>query len=143
MEPHTPTNPIRPSQHSWIGPNSVAMLKGKLKLPVPEKARRAFPDRLGSLVVGFDDKEDESGGSDLIFEPGEELETFHPNGLGSDRESDGENEKFHEELDVKVRPRPDRDGAGPVSASQVIAADEKRSDLEYEVWDLSFNLMGI
>jgi hypothetical protein len=119
------------------------MLKGKLKLPVPEKARRAFPDRLGSLVVGFDDKEDESGGSDVIFEPGEELETFHPNGFGSDRERDGNRGEFHEELDVKVRPRPDRDGAGPVSASQVIAADEKRSDLEYEVWDLSFNLMGI
>ncbi|KAE7998885.1 hypothetical protein FH972_003383 [Carpinus fangiana] len=116
------------------------MLKGKLKLPVPEKARRAFPDRLGSLVVGFDDKEDESGGSDVIFEPGEELETFHPNGFRSDRESDGNREKFHEESDVKVRPRPDRDGAGPVSASQVIAADEKRSDLEYELSQPEINL---
>ncbi|GLT75679.1 hypothetical protein SLA2020_473830 [Shorea laevis] len=101
------------------------MLKGKLKLPVPEKARRAFPDRLGSLVAGLDDKEDECGGSDVVFEPGEELETFHPNGFGSDRKSDGKDDKFHEESDVKVRPRPDRDGAGPALALRVIAADEK------------------
>lgn len=109
------------------------MLKGKLKLPVPEKARRAFPDRLGSLVAGFDDKEEESRVSDIVFEPGEELETFQPNGFGSDRGSDVDDEKFDEVLDVKVRPRPDRDGAGPASALQVIAADEKRSDLAYEL----------
>ena len=111
------------------------MLKGKLKLPlpVPDKARRAFPDRLGSLVAGFDGKEEEyCGGSDLVvFELGEELETFQPNGFMSDKESDGV-ENF-----VEDRPKPKKDEAGPVSTVQVIAVDEKRSDLEYEVWNLS------
>lgn len=115
------------------------MLKGKLKLPVPERARRVFPDRLGSLVAGFDEKEEDNGSSDIAFEPGEELETFQPNGFGSDRASD-DDEKFQEEIEVKVRPRPDKDGAGPASVSRVIAADEKRSDLEYEVWNLNFDL---
>ncbi|KAK4604411.1 hypothetical protein RGQ29_012780 [Quercus rubra] len=119
------------------------MLKGKLKLPlpVPDKARRAFPDRLGSLVAGFDGKEEEyGGGSDLVvFEPGEELETFQPNGFVSDKESDGV-ENFVEESDIKVRPRPEKDGAGPVSTVQVIAVDEKRSDLEYELSRPEINL---
>ncbi|KAF5482173.1 hypothetical protein F2P56_002762 [Juglans regia] len=115
------------------------MLKGKLKLPLPEKARRVFPDRLGSLVAGFDDKEEDNGGSDIAFEPGEELETFQPNGFGSDRASD-DDKKFQEELEVKVRPRPDKDGAGPASVSRVIAADEKRSDLEYELSRPEINL---
>ncbi|XP_050271929.1 uncharacterized protein LOC126715392 isoform X3 [Quercus robur] len=114
------------------------MLKGKLKLPlpVPDKARRAFPDRLGSLVAGFDGKEEEyGGGSDLVvFEPGEELETFQPNGFVSDKESDGV-ENF-----VEDRPRPEKDGAGPVSTVQVIAVDEKRSDLEYELSRPEINL---
>ena len=111
------------------------MLKGKLKLPlpVPNKARQAFPDRLGSLVARFDGKEEEyCGGSDLVvFEPGEELETFQPNGFVSNKESDGV-ENFLED-----RPRPEKDEAGLVSTVQVIAVDEKRSDLEYEVWNLS------
>ena len=111
------------------------MLKGKLKLPlpVPDKARRAFPDHLGSLVAGFDGKEEEyCGGSDLVvFEPGEELEIFQPNGFVSDKESDGV-ENF-----VEDRPRLEKDGAGSVSTVQVIVVDEKRSDLEYEVWNLS------
>ena len=139
---HTPTISTRPIHLPWLTPNSptTTMLKGKLKLPlpVPDKARRAFPDRLGSLVAGFDGKEEEyCGGSDLVvFEPGEELETFQPNGFVSDKESDGV-ENFVEESDIKVRPRPEKDGAGPVSTVQVIAVDEKRSDLEYEVWNLS------
>lgn len=119
------------------------MLKGKLKLPlpVPDKARRAFPDRLGSLVAGFDGKEEEyGGGSDLVvFEPGEELETFQPNGFVSDKESDGV-ENFVEESDIKVRPRSEKEGAGPVSTVQVIAVDEKRSDLEYELSRPEINL---
>lgn len=142
MEPRVPSNSTRPSLHPWTGPNSPTMLKGKLKLPVPEKARRAFPDRLGSLVAGFDDKEEDNGGSDIVLEPGEELETFQPNGFGSDRENK-DDDKFVEESDVKVRPRSDKEVAGPVSALQVIAADEKRSDLEYEVWHLSFNLIEV
>ncbi|KAL6223890.1 hypothetical protein ACLB2K_002747 [Fragaria x ananassa] len=118
------------------------MLKGKLKLP--DKARRVFPDRLGSLVAGFDEKAEEDGASDLVFESGEELETIQPNGYGS---SGGESgvEDFEEERvervepDLRVRqPRPERDGPGSVMAA--IAADERRSDLEYEVNQPEVNL---
>lgn len=118
------------------------MLKGKLKLP--EKARKAFPDRLGSLVAGFDDKEEENAGLDF----GEELETFQPNGFSSDRESDqseGDGDGFVEdkmagvgESDSRARQRPERESAS-VSVLEAIAADEKRSDLEYEVGILSFH----
>ncbi|PQQ14146.1 TBC1 domain family member 13 isoform X1 [Prunus yedoensis var. nudiflora] len=82
------------------------MLKGKLKLP--DKAKRAFPDRLGSLVAGFEDKEEGNRGSDLVFESGEELETIQPNGYGS--------------------------------GGETIAADDKRSDLEYELSQPEINL---
>ncbi|KAF3962784.1 hypothetical protein ACB098_01G308800 [Castanea mollissima] len=120
------------------------MLKGKLKLPlpVPDKARRAFPDRLGSLVAGFDFKEEDyGGGSDLVvFEPGEELETFQPNGFVSDKDQSAGVANFVEESDIKVRPRPEKDGAGPVSTVQVIAVDEKRSDLEFELSRPEINL---
>ncbi|GMY35857.1 TBC1 domain family member 13-like isoform X2 [Fagus crenata] len=116
------------------------MIKGKLKIQIPDKARRAFPDRLGSLVAGFDGREDEyGGGSDLIvFEPGEELETFQPN--GSDIRESKDVEIFDKESDVVVRPRPDKDGAGQVTTLQVIAVDEKRSDLEYELSRPEINL---
>uniref|UniRef100_A0A7N2MZ30 Uncharacterized protein n=1 Tax=Quercus lobata TaxID=97700 RepID=A0A7N2MZ30_QUELO len=114
------------------------MLKGKLKLPlpVPDKARRAFPDRLGSLVARFNGKEEEyCGGFDLVvFEPGEELETFQPKGFVSDKESDGV-ENF-----VEDRPRPEKDGAGSISTVQVIAVDEKRSNLEYEFFAGGFSM---
>jgi hypothetical protein len=33
----------------------------------------------------------------------------------------------------RTRKRPDKDGSGQVSVMEVIAADEKRSDVEYEV----------
>ncbi|KAM5547913.1 hypothetical protein ABKV19_002067 [Rosa sericea] len=118
------------------------MLKGKLKLP--DKARRVFPDRLGSLVAGFDEKADDDGGSDLVFESGEELETIQPNGYGSSGESeiaDFEEEKVGMEPDLRVRqPKPDRNGPGSVSVLAAIAADDKRSDLEYEVNQPEVNL---
>lgn len=122
------------------------MLKGKLKLP--DKARKAFPDRLGSLVAGFDDKDEDHAGLRSVFEFGEELETFQPNGLGSDRENTDHNnggdgfvdEKMDGvgESDFKVRKRTDRDPMGSVSVMDAIAADEKRSDIQYEVRILSF-----
>ncbi|XP_040370896.1 TBC domain-containing protein C1952.17c isoform X2 [Rosa chinensis] len=118
------------------------MLKGKLKLP--DKARRVFPDRLGSLVAGFDEKADDDGGSDLVLESGEELETIQPNGYGSSGESeiaDFEEEKVGREPDLRARlPKPDRDGPGSVSVLAAIAADDKRSDLEYEVNQPEVNL---
>lgn len=112
------------------------MLKGKLKLP--EAARRAFPDRLGSLVMGFDDKEGEIGGSDLIFGSGEELETFQTNGFGLDKEGGGgEEHKCSADSDWRIRVRSDKDEAHSVSASvslsKMIAADEKRSNIVFEV----------
>lgn len=112
------------------------MLKGKLKLSA--KAPRVFPDRIGSLVSGFDDKEDENGESDsaLDFESGEELEILQPSGAGSGREiEDGYVDIMEGQLESRVRQRSEKDGSGLVSVKEVIAADEKRSDLEYEVRD--------
>ncbi|KAJ7978919.1 TBC1 domain family member protein [Quillaja saponaria] len=116
------------------------MLKGKFKLP--DKARRAFPDRLGSLVVSFDDKDDENGGSDSTLEFGEELEVIQPNGLGSDRESnvvyDDDDTDIH--MDQWARQKPDKVDPIPASFLKAIAADEKRSDLEYELSQRDINL---
>ncbi|KAI8570762.1 hypothetical protein RHMOL_Rhmol01G0062000 [Rhododendron molle] len=115
------------------------MLKGKIKLP--EKARRAFPDVLGSLVAGFDEKDEENGGfPDRVV--GEELETFEPNGLASDREIDeygrDDEEKYPEgEL---VREKHEKDVGVLVSVEEIIAKDEKRSDLEYELSQEEINL---
>ncbi|XP_021276107.1 TBC domain-containing protein C1952.17c-like isoform X2 [Herrania umbratica] len=120
------------------------MLKGKkLKLP----------DRLGSLVVGFDDKDEDSGGSDSVLESGEELEIIQPNGFGSGRESetddDGEIEedamvkrkaKVDGELEQKGRQRHEKDGWGHVLVMKIIETDEKRSDIEYEISQKEVNL---
>ncbi|CAL5438847.1 unnamed protein product [Camellia sinensis] len=124
------------------------LLKGKIKLP--EKARRVFPDHLGSLVAGFEDREQEIEieVSDSNFEPGEELETFQPNVLASDREIDKiddyeiDNGKYSDgESDLsKVRPKPEKDVAASVSVKEIIVADEKRSDLEYELSQKEINL---
>ncbi|KAF2318034.1 hypothetical protein GH714_041361 [Hevea brasiliensis] len=117
------------------------MLKGRFKLP--DKARRVFP--LGSLIAGLDDKgEDESGGYDLVFQSGEELEFIQPNGAEVAKESDyefqcefdddfGINDKMMDKEDAKAPKRSLKDGPGQVSVMEVIAADEKRSDLEHEL----------
>ncbi|KAL3585500.1 hypothetical protein D5086_012367 [Populus alba] len=111
--------------------------KGKLKLP----------DRLGILVPGFDDKEEENGGSEPVFESGEELEIMEPNGveLGhkeNEYEFDlGVDDKVGDKVDAfRTRKRPDKDGLGQVTVREVIAADEKRSDLEYEFSQKEINL---
>ncbi|KAK2984111.1 hypothetical protein RJ640_018136 [Escallonia rubra] len=120
------------------------LLKAKLKLP--ERARRAFPDRLGSLVAaGFEDKGEEDGGSDQALELGEELETFLPSGFGSDRELGGYNDDDQGRrgglVDPKVvRAKPDKEAQVSASVSEVIAADDKRSDLEYELSQKEINL---
>ncbi|PON89018.1 Rab-GTPase-TBC domain containing protein [Trema orientale] len=124
------------------------MLAGK-KLKFPEKARKAFPDRLGSLVAGFDDKEEEEQelrGFDSVVESGEELETFGPNdgfGSGIETGNDGSEGLGDEAVNVsgfRVRMKPDRESAGSVSVLEAIAADEKRSDLEYELSQPEINL---
>lgn len=122
------------------------MLKNKLK--IPDKTRKPFPDRLGSLVAGFDGRDGENGGSDAALEFGEELGTIQPNGFGSDRELEEPDDGVEgecvgdeeltggagsSEVDFWARQRPAREGSCPVSVLEVIAADEKRSDVEYEV----------
>lgn len=114
------------------------MIKGKHK--IPDKPRKVFPDVLGSLVAGFDLKESENGVSLSELESGEELKAFEPNGLGyvepvtlsdfDDEKPKGVDSDFRSRL-----LRPARDGHGQVTAMEAIAADEKRSDLEYEVSD--------
>lgn len=137
------TQSLPPSHQSIL---HAAMLKGKLKLP----EKRSFPDRLGSLVAGFGDKgdaEEEYAGLRFVVEFGKELETFQPNGFASDRESPtdhngGGGDDFVDEVDIagaveesgsRVRKRTDRVSACLVSVMEAISADEKRSDLEYQV----------
>ncbi|KAH9761816.1 Rab-GAP TBC domain-containing protein [Citrus sinensis] len=115
------------------------MFEGKLNLP--EKACRAFPDRLGSLAAGFDIKDNRSGKSDSAFESGEELEILKPNGPGSAPESEDDYvEMMEEHFESRVRRNPKKYGSRLVSVKEVIAADDKRSDLEYELSQKEINL---
>ncbi|XP_044464451.1 TBC1 domain family member 13-like isoform X2 [Mangifera indica] len=108
----------------------TTMLKDKLKLP--DKAQRVFPDRLGSLV---------SGESDSAFEVGEELEILVPNTCVSGEENEVDYaKKMEEQRESGVRQRAEKEGAGLVSVKEVIAADDKRSDLEYELSQKEINL---
>ncbi|XP_021912118.1 TBC1 domain family member 13-like isoform X4 [Carica papaya] len=106
------------------------MLKGKLKLP----------DRLGNLVVDFEDRDDKIGGSSSVLASSEELEIILPNGLGFSRHKDDgdglcctEEKKTNEAAIFRASARPYKDRAGSVSAMAFIAADEKRSDFEYQL----------
>lgn len=108
----------------------TTMLKGKLKLP----------DRLGNLVVDFEDRDDKIGGSSSVLASSEELEIILPNGLGFSRHKDDgdglcctEEKKTNEAAIFRASARPYKDRAGSVSAMAFIAADEKRSDFEYQV----------
>lgn len=120
------------------------MLKGKLK--IPDKARKVFPDRLGSLRKGIDGKDEEekfsgSGpGLEAEFEFGEELEPIvHGIGYGSDNDNKNGDLKLEDDLEVKGRVRSEKETI-VVSAKQVIELDEKRSDLEYELSQKEINL---
>ncbi|MBA0690237.1 hypothetical protein Golax_006923 [Gossypium laxum] len=125
------------------------MLKGKkLKLP----------DRLGSLVAGFEDKDEDSGGSGSVCELGEELEILQPTGFRSDRESETDDDHDHNEVqeeeptvkrkmkaDAELehngrQPRHEKDGSSHISVIKTIEADEKRSDIEYEISQKEINL---
>ncbi|KAJ8753209.1 hypothetical protein K2173_017804 [Erythroxylum novogranatense] len=126
------------------------MFRGKLKLP--DKARRGFPDRLGSLVAGLEGKEDDMGAYDSLFESGEELDIILPNGLDLAKERDYDFESDHCDDDSvggvceRLRDREDTMGQkgsdkhGSVSVLEAIVADEKRSDLEYEFSQKEINL---
>lgn len=105
-----------------------------------KKGMLKLPDKLGGLVSGFDDKEMKNGGSDPVLESGEELEIMEPNGIElGHKENVYEFDDLVNDTDVdkedafRTRKRPDKDGSGRVSVMEVIAADEKRSDIEYEV----------
>lgn len=76
-----------------LGHNSAAMLKGKLKLPAPDKVRRVFPDQLGSLVAGFDEKGHGIEGSEFKLESGKELKPIQPGELGFHIGSDDDDDK--------------------------------------------------
>ncbi|WCJ29634.1 Ypt/Rab-GAP domain of gyp1p superfamily protein [Euphorbia peplus] len=125
------------------------MLKGKLKLP--DKARRVFPDRLGSLVSGVDENEV----SDSVnFDSGEELEILQPNGEEPGMENEYEcqveydkdndvvgSETMIEKEECKVRKKLDhKDNQVQVSVMKGIASDDKRSDLEHELSQNEINL---
>ncbi|KAL5150354.1 TBC1 domain family member 13 [Glycine soja] len=118
-----------------LGHNSAAMLKGKLKLPAPDKVRRVFPDRLDSLVSGFYEKGHEIEGSEFKLESGEELEPVQPGELGFHMESDDDDDK-----ERKIRQRPNRDSVTQVSVLKSVSEEEKRSDLEYELSQREINL---
>ncbi|GMN58192.1 hypothetical protein TIFTF001_027292 [Ficus carica] len=106
------------------------MPRGKVRLP----------PRLGSLVAGSEDREEGLLGSDPALELGEELETFQPNGFGSDRESEDDVVEGSRESGFRVRQKPERNPVDSVSVMEAIAADEKRSDLEFELSRPEINL---
>ncbi|RDX89582.1 TBC1 domain family member 13, partial [Mucuna pruriens] len=151
-EPTLPLSPFQiplPTVSTWsnhlykLDLNSPAMLKGKLKLPAPDKVRRVFPDQLGSLVAGFDENGKEIEVSEFELESGEELEPIQPGGLGIHRESDDGDEAIDDDNDdkeQKIRQRPNRDVVTPVSMLKSISEEEKRSDLEYELSQREINL---
>ncbi|CAJ1944544.1 unnamed protein product [Sphenostylis stenocarpa] len=117
------------------------MLKGKLKLPAPDKVRRVFPDRLGSLVAGFEEKDNEIEAVEFELDSGEELEPIQPGELGFHRKSDdGDEAKAYDDNGQIIRQRPNRDTVTPVSVLKSISDEEKRSDLEYELSQREINL---
>ncbi|XP_071910922.1 uncharacterized protein [Coffea arabica] len=113
------------------------MLKGKKLLKFPQKSHHSFPNGLGSLVAGFDAHgdggEDENGVVYKELESGEELETFQPFGLGShgdvdDHQNEGTSYVKSDAGFSEIR-------APPIHKVDVeaIDADDKRSDLDYEL----------
>ncbi|XP_012573548.1 uncharacterized protein [Cicer arietinum] len=116
------------------------MLKGKLKLPAPDKPGTIFPDRLGSLVMaaGLDEKGSEIERFEVEF--GEELAPIKPGAFEFHRESDDGDEAIDGEKDDKdqrIRQKPNKDA---VAVATSISLEEKRSELEYELSRREINL---
>ncbi|KAF7838735.1 TBC1 domain family member 13 [Senna tora] len=122
------------------------MIKGKLKLPpLNNRIRKVFPDRLGSLVSGFEGiiKGVRIRGSVWEVEMGEELEPIPPNAVGFGRERDADDVYIEEDVvDTRVRIGPNKDAAAatPVLVLKSIVEEEKRSDFEYELSQREINL---
>lgn len=119
------------------------MLKGKLKLPAPDKPGTIFPDRLGSLVMaaGLDEKGSEIERFEVEF--GEELAPIKPGAFEFHRESDDGDEAIDGEKDDKdqrIRQKPNKDA---VAVATSISLEEKRSELEYEVGVVLVFLLNI
>ncbi|KAM7264347.1 hypothetical protein ACFE04_002030 [Oxalis oulophora] len=120
------------------------MLKGKkLKLPFPDQ-------RLLSIVSG---EEVSRSPASIFSDCGEELEVLHSIGFGPGRgviddeikkqKLDGDDDDDDDGLESWARSRPEKDvssSSALVSVVDVIAADEKRSDLEYELSQPEINL---
>ncbi|KAJ4831212.1 hypothetical protein Tsubulata_043404 [Turnera subulata] len=147
-----PTRPQNPNSLARFNSPELchgAMHQGKL-IKLPDKARRVFPDRLGSLVAGLEDTvEEENGG----LEFGKELEIIEPNGVWLEvKEGDDIKDlefqhqyecdkKMDEETSVHhARKRPEKDELGQVKGMEAFSADEKRSDIEHEVSQKEINL---
>ncbi|KAJ4958055.1 hypothetical protein NE237_025166 [Protea cynaroides] len=113
------------------------MPKGKPK--ISEKHKGGLPDLLGGLVASLEHKENDGGGSSLHLEPGKELETFQLNESELENENNDDG-KTDEDLDLADRRRIDKEVGAPVSVSAIIAADEKRSELEFELSQKIINL---
>lgn len=94
------------------------------------KPKLKFPNHLRSLL-SHDKDEEENVGSDNRFASGEELATFQPNGFGLDRDI-VDDDYDHDDPSVP-RQKKEKEVMAMVSVSEVIAADEKRSDLAHEV----------
>ncbi|XP_042489392.1 TBC domain-containing protein C1952.17c-like isoform X2 [Macadamia integrifolia] len=113
------------------------MPKGKLM--ISEKHKRVLPDLLGSLVASLEHRENDGEGSSLRFEPGKELETLHFNRSESEHENDDE-EKTDGDFDLTNQWKTCREVEAQVSVSEIIAEDEKRSELEFELSQKVINL---
>ncbi|XP_071908689.1 uncharacterized protein [Coffea arabica] len=120
------------------------MLKGKKLLKFPQKSHHSSPNGLGSLVAGFDAHgdggEDENGVVYKELESGEELETFEPFGLGShgdvdDHQNEGTSYVKSDAGFSEIRAPPKH----KVDV-EAIDADDKRSDLDYELSQKEINL---
>ncbi|KAE8714197.1 Ypt/Rab-GAP domain of gyp1p superfamily protein isoform 2 [Hibiscus syriacus] len=121
------------------------MLKGK---------KLNLPDRLGSLLAGFEDKDGDSGGSGSALDLGEELEIIQPNRFRSGRESESDDEdgevqeeamvkrklEVDEELEHHGRQPRHQNGSDHISVVKTIEDDEKRSDIEYEISQKMINV---
>lgn len=102
------------------------------KLKVSEKARKlVFPEMLGSLVVGREERNYIMGSDKRDESTGEELRTFEPHGFALKHMIKDQTNDFDEELSVPQKTN--RSLGAIVHACINDDDDEKRSDLEYEV----------
>ncbi|XP_009610879.1 uncharacterized protein [Nicotiana tomentosiformis] len=109
------------------------------KLKVSEKARKlVFPEMLGSLVVGREERNYIMGSDKRDESTGEELRTFEPHGFALKHMIKDQTNDFDEELSVPQKTN--RSLGAIVHACINDDDDEKRSDLEYELSEKEITL---